>query len=54
MVGHGDANFVDDKIDFDVRIDASGAGFVLTPLYKFFEYQAEGSLSHPTWRPRNF
>ena len=54
MVGHGDANFVDDKIDFDVRIDASGAGFVLTPLYKFFEYKAEGSLGHPTWRPRNF
>jgi hypothetical protein len=54
MVGHGDANFVDDKIDFDVRIDASGAGFVLTPFYKFFEYKGEGSLSHPTWRPRNF
>ena len=37
-----------------LRIDASGAGFVLTPFYKFFEYKAEGSLSHPTWRPKNF
>lgn len=54
MIGHGSANFVEDKIDFDVRIDASGAGFVLTPLYKFFEYKAEGSLNQPTWRPKNF
>ena len=54
MVGQGSANFVDDKIDFDVRIDASGAGFVLTPFYKFFEYKAEGSLNHPAWRPKNF
>lgn len=54
MLGHGEVNFVDDKIDFDMRIDASGAGFVLTPFYKFFEYKGEGSLNHPTWRPKNF
>jgi len=54
MVGHGEAQCLDNKIDFDLRIDASGAGFVLTPFYKFFEYKAEGSLSHPTWRPKNF
>ncbi len=54
MLGHGDSHFLEDKIDFDVRIDASGAGFVLTPLYKFFEYKAEGSLKNPTWRPKNF
>src|SRR5215471_8007895 len=44
MVGQGNAHFLDDKIDFDVRIDASGAGIFLNPLYKFFEYKAEGSL----------
>jgi hypothetical protein len=54
MVGHGNAQFLDDEIDFDVRVDASGAGVVLTPLYKFFEYGAEGRLSHPTWRAKNF
>jgi AsmA-like C-terminal region len=54
MVGHGDSHFLDDKIDFDVRVDASGPGFVLTPLYKFFEYKAEGSLAHPTWRAKHF
>jgi hypothetical protein len=54
MVGQGNAHFLDDKIDFDVRIDASGAGFVLTPLYKFFEYKAEGSLKKPNWHPKIF
>ena len=52
MVGQGNAHFLDDKIDFDVRIDASGAGIVLTPLYKFFEYKAEGSLKKPDWHPK--
>lgn len=54
MVGHGDSHFLDDKIDFDVRVDATGAGFVLMPIYKFFEYKAEGSLNHPTWRAKHF
>ena len=54
MVGHGDSHFLDDKIDFDVRVDAIGAGFVLMPIYKFFEYKAEGSLNHPTWRAKHF
>jgi len=54
MVGQGNAHFLDDKIDFDVRIDASGAGFVLTPLYKFFEYKAENSLKKPNWHPKIF
>jgi AsmA-like C-terminal region len=53
MVGHGDSHFLDDKIAFDLRVDAGGPGVVLTPLYKFFEYRAEGSLSHPTWRAKN-
>jgi AsmA-like C-terminal region len=54
MVGHGDSHFLDDKIDFNVRVDASGAGVVLKPLYKFLEYHAEGSLNHPTWRAAHF
>ena len=26
MVGRGDLRFLDDKLDFDIRIDAGGAG----------------------------
>ena len=54
MVGHGDVRFLDDKIDFDVRIDAPGPGVLLTPMYKLFEYKGEGSISKPTWHPKRF
>ena len=54
MVGRGDVQFLDDKLDFDVRINASGAGILLAPMYKLFEYKGEGSLSHPNWHPKRF
>ena len=54
MLGHGKINFVDDKLDFNVRMDAHGAGVLLTPVYKLFEYVGEGSLKKPEWRPKRF
>ncbi len=54
MIGHGDVDFLKNKLDFDIRIDAKGAGALLTPLYKLFEYHGEGSLSKPIWRPKRF
>jgi AsmA-like C-terminal region len=54
MVGHGDVHFLDDKLDFDLRISASGPGLVLTPMYKLFEYHGEGSLKKPSWHPKRF
>ena len=54
MVGHGDVRFLEDKLDFDIRIDAGGAGIVLTPMYKLFEYKGEGSISKPNWHPKRF
>ena len=54
MLGHGDINFTQNKLDFDVRIDAAGPGAVLMPLYKLFEYHGEGSLTKPIWRPKRF
>jgi hypothetical protein len=54
VVGHGDIHFLDDKIDLDVRISANGPGIVLTPVYKLFEYKAEGSLKKPDWHPKIF
>jgi hypothetical protein len=52
MVGHGDIHFLDDKLDFTVRINAGGPGVVLTPMYKLFEYEGKGSLTKPIWRPK--
>ncbi|MEP6821428.1 MAG: AsmA-like C-terminal region-containing protein [Chthoniobacterales bacterium] len=54
MVGHGDIHFIENRIDFDVRINASGPGIVLTPVYKLFEYKGEGSLTKPNWHPKRF
>ena len=54
MLGHGDLHFLENKLDFDIRVDASGAGAVLLPIYKLFEYKGEGTLSKPIWRPKRF
>jgi hypothetical protein len=54
MLGHGDVNFLQNKLDFDIRIDAGGPGAVLLPIYKLFEYHGEGSLTKPIWRPKRF
>jgi hypothetical protein len=54
MIGHGDIDFVQNQLDFDVRIDAGGAGAVLTPIYKLFEYHGSGSLTKPVWKPKRF
>ena len=54
MIGHGDVHFMEDKLDFDVRIDANGPGVLLTPMYKLFEYKGEGSISKPNWHPKRF
>jgi hypothetical protein len=54
MVGHGDVRFLEDKLDFDIRIDAGGPGVLLTPMYKLFEYKGEGSISKPNWHARRF
>jgi hypothetical protein len=54
MVGGGEIHFLDNKLDFDVRIDAKGPGVLLTPVYELFEYKGEGSLSKPNWHPKRF
>jgi hypothetical protein len=54
MVGKGDVHFLEDKLDFDIRIEAAGAGVLLTPVYKLFEYKGEGSIAKPNWHPKRF
>lgn len=54
MIGNGDIHFLDDKLDFDVRIDMKGPGILLAPVYKLFEYKGEGSLKNPNWHPKVF
>jgi hypothetical protein len=51
MLGHGDVHFLDDKLDFNLRLNMKGAGVLLTPVYKLLEYAGTGSLKKPDWRP---
>jgi len=54
ILGHGDVYFLEDKLDFNVRLDMKGPGVLLTPMYKLFEYVGEGSLKKPDWHPKRF
>ena len=54
MLGHGDIHFLDDKLDFNLRLDMKGPGVLLTPMYKLFEYVGEGNLKKPDWHPKRF
>ena len=52
MLGHGRLFFIDDRMDFNMRINAQGLpGVLLFPVSKLFEYTADEKLSKPVWRP---
>jgi hypothetical protein len=51
MFGNGRLHFLDDRIDFDMRLNARGLpGVLLFPMSKLFEYTSDGKLSKPVWR----
>jgi AsmA-like protein len=53
MIGGGDLYFLDDKMNFHIRMNAQGIpGVVLFPVSKLLEYVSDGSLSKPVWRPK--
>jgi hypothetical protein len=54
LLGHGDIHFLNDKLDFELRIGGKGPSLLLTPVYKLFEYVGEGSLKKPDWHPKRF
>ena len=54
LLGYGDIHFLDDKLDFDLRVGGKGPSVLLTPVYKLFEYVGEGSLKKPDWHPKRF
>jgi hypothetical protein len=53
MMGGGKLFYLDDKMNFDVRINARGLpGVLLFPVSKLLEYTSTDALSKPTWRPK--
>lgn len=53
MHGNGKLFFVDDRMDFSMRVNAQGLpGVLLFPVSKLFEFVADEKLSKPVWRSR--
>lgn len=53
MIGQGSLFFLEDRMDFAVRVNARGVpGLILYPVSKLMEYVSDGKLSEPKWRPR--
>jgi hypothetical protein len=53
MIGQGKIFYLEDRMDFGVRINAQGVpGLLLYPVSKLFEYVSDGKFSEPQWRPR--
>ncbi len=53
MFGGGRIWLTEDKLDYDVRINARGLpGILLFPVSKLFEYRANSRLTKPDWRPK--
>ena len=51
MYGGGRIWMVEDKLDYDVRINARGLpGVLLSPISKLLEYRANSRFSKPEWR----
>ena len=51
MYGDGRIWMVEDKLDYDVRINARGLpGIILSPISKLLEYRANSRFSKPEWR----
>jgi len=50
MIGAGKIDFEDDKMDFNIRLNAKGIpGTLLFPVSKLFEYSSTGTMARPSW-----
>ena len=53
MIGDGRIGFLDDTMDFDMRVNAQGIpGLILFPVSKLLEYHTDAKFSKPDWRPK--
>lgn len=55
LIGNGNYNFIADKVDLDMRVNANAVfGILLYPISKIFEYHGTGKMKNVTWTPKNF
>lgn len=52
MIGDGRMFFLDDRLNFNIRLNAQGLpGVLLFPVSKLLEYSGTGTLENPNWKP---
>jgi len=52
MIGSGRLFFLDDRLNFNIRLNAQGLpGVLLFPVSKLLEYAGTGTLEDPVWKP---
>ena len=52
MIGDGRLLFLDDRLNFNIRLNAQGLpGVLLFPVSKLLEYAGTGTLEDPVWKP---
>jgi len=55
LIGNGSYDYVQDKVDLDMRVNARGIlGTALFPFSKLFEYQGQGTMNDTKWSPKVF
>jgi hypothetical protein len=55
LIGHGQYDYVQDKVDFSMRVNMRGLpGLLLFSISKLFEYQGTGTMKKTTWEPKVF
>ncbi len=53
MFGDGKIGFLDDRLDFDMRLNARGLpGVLLFPVSKLLEFETRGKFSSPSWHAK--
>lgn len=52
MIGDGRLMFLDDRLNFHIRLNMQGLpGVLLFPVSKLLEYAGTGTLEAPNWKP---
>jgi hypothetical protein len=54
LIGNGNYNYMSDKLDLDMRVNANGpAAILLYPFSKIFEFHGSGPMKNVKWEPKN-
>lgn len=54
LLVNGMVDYTNDRVDMTARMNLRGApGLLLFPVSKLFEYEAQGTMGEPNWKPKH-